>query len=85
MSASVKQSRRSVALPSPLARRIQTIAKRENRSANRVIVDLIEAGLDAREREKKAFYDLADRLADASDPTEQKRIKKELARMTYGE
>ncbi|MDQ6893734.1 MAG: hypothetical protein M3167_13755 [Acidobacteriota bacterium] len=50
-----------------------------------MIVDLIEAGLDAREREKKAFYDLADRLADASDPTEQKRIKKELARMTYGE
>jgi probable addiction module antidote protein len=42
-------------------------------------------GLKAREREKKAFNNLTDRLADASDPTEQKRIKKELARMTYGE
>jgi hypothetical protein len=50
-----------------------------------VIVDLIEAGLDAREREKRAFYELADRLADADDPAEQKRIKKELARMTYGD
>lgn len=42
-------------------------------------------GLGARKREKKAFYDLTDRLADASDPKEQKRLKKELARMTYGE
>jgi hypothetical protein len=39
----------------------------------------------AREREKREFFELADRLAQSSDSSEQKRLKKELARMTYGE
>lgn len=80
-----KPLRQSVTLPSPIARRIRTIAKRENRSSSRIIVELIEAGLDAREQEKKTFFELADRLAGTPDPAEQKRIKKELARLTYGE
>jgi hypothetical protein len=50
-----------------------------------VIVDLIESGLEAREREKREFFELADRLAQSSDSAEQKRLKRELARMTYGE
>jgi hypothetical protein len=50
-----------------------------------MIVELIEAGLDAREREKKTFFELADRLATSSDSSEQKRIKGELARLTYGD
>jgi len=54
-------------------------------SANRVIVDLIESGLEAQEREKKEFFELADRLAHSSEPSEQKRLKEELARMTFGE
>lgn len=80
-----KTSRRSVTLPGPVAKRVETLAKREKRSSSRVIVDLIEAGLDAKEREKRTFYELADRLANSSDASEQKRIKRELARMTYGE
>ena len=50
-----------------------------------ILVDLIESGLDAKEREKVAFFELADRLAHTSDRTEQKRLKEELARMTFGE
>jgi hypothetical protein len=38
----------------------------------------------AQEREKKEFFDLADRLAHSSEPFEQKRLKEELARMTFG-
>jgi hypothetical protein len=34
---------------------------------------------------KKTFFELADRLATSSDVSEQKRLKRELARMTYGE
>jgi hypothetical protein len=64
---------------------VQALAKRQRTSANRVIVDLIESGLEAREREKLAFFELADRLAHASDRGEQKRLKDELARMTFGE
>jgi metal-responsive CopG/Arc/MetJ family transcriptional regulator len=77
--------RQSVSLPSGVARRIQRLAKTGRTSANRVIVDLIETGLEAREREKKRFFDLADRLAQTSDAAEQKRLKEELARLTFGE
>jgi predicted DNA-binding protein len=77
--------RQSISLPSGMARRVKTLAKRERTSANRVIVNLIETGLEAREREKRAFFELAERLANSSNAAEQKRIKRELARMTFGE
>jgi metal-responsive CopG/Arc/MetJ family transcriptional regulator len=77
--------RQSVSLPTGIARRVQALAKRQRTSANRVIVDLIESGLEAREREKNVFFDLADRLAQSTQPAEQKRLKEELARMTFGE
>ena len=68
-----------------LARRVKALAKTRRTSANRVVVDLIEAGLDAQEQEKKRFFDLADRLVNTSDHKEQQRIKEELARLTFGE
>jgi predicted transcriptional regulator len=77
--------RKSVSLPSGLARRVRTLAARQRTSANRVIVELIEAGLDAREREKRQFFEVAERLAQSSNVTEQKRLKEELARLTFGE
>ena len=77
--------RQSVSLPTGIARRVQALAKRQRTSANRVIVDLVESGLEAREREKHLFLDLADRLAHSTEPAEQKRLKEELARMTFGE
>jgi predicted DNA-binding protein len=80
-----KSVRQSVSLPSAVARRVQALAKRQRTSANRVLVELIETGLDAREQEKKTFLELADRLARSSDGLEQKRIKEELARLTFGE
>ena len=80
-----KLVRQSISLPSGVARRVKTLAKRERTSANRVIVDLIETGLEAREREKRAFFELAERLARSSDAAEQKRLKEEMARMTFGE
>jgi hypothetical protein len=85
MAQSQRSVRQSVSLPSAVARRVQALAKRRRTSANRIIVDLIESGLEAKDREKLAFFDLADRLAHTSDPTEQKRLKEELARMTFGE
>jgi hypothetical protein len=39
----------------------------------------------AKERDKTAFFGVADRLASTSDLAEQKRLKEELARMTFGE
>lgn len=80
-----KVVRQSVSLPSRIARRVRSLAKREKTSANRVIVNLIETGLEAREREKQQFFELAERLARAQTTAEQKRLKEELARMTFGE
>ena len=34
---------------------------------------------------KKRFFKCADRLSRSRDPEEQKRLKEELARMTFGE
>jgi hypothetical protein len=85
MSGVEKAVRQSVTLPPTLARRVRSLAKRSRVSANRVLVDLIEAGLDAREQEKTRFFELADRLARADDTAEVERIKSELARMTFGD
>jgi len=80
-----KPVRQSVSLPARVARRVKSLAQTRNAGTSRVIVDLIESGLDAREQEKQRFLDLADRLARSRDPSEQKRLKEELARMTFGE
>jgi hypothetical protein len=41
-----------------------------------VIVDLIETGLDAREREKRGFLELAERLANSSNTKPSKSASK---------
>ncbi|MHB8755720.1 MAG: hypothetical protein ACYC92_12325 [Candidatus Acidiferrales bacterium] len=85
MTTAEKPVRQSVSLPSRLARRVRTIAKNQHTSTNRVLVELIESGIESQEAEKIKFFELADRLSASSNPAERKRIKKELARMTFGE
>jgi predicted DNA-binding protein len=85
MSVAERAVRQSVSLPPGTARRIKSLAKSSRTSANRILVELIESGLEAREQEKKRFLDLADSLARSRDPEEQSRLKEELARMTFGE
>jgi hypothetical protein len=76
--------RQSVSLPAPIAKRVRDAARKGKTSTNRVLVDLIEAGLKAREAERERFFALAERLGQAPDATERQRIKEELARMTFG-
>ena len=85
MSTVEKPIRQSVSLPARVARRVKALVKTRHSSANRIITELIEAGLEAREQERKRFFDLADRLTHTRDPEEQKRVKEDLARMTFGE
>ena len=77
--------RQSVSLPSRIAKRVKALARTQKRSANRILVELIESGLESKEAEKSRFFVLADRLVTSTDPNERKRIKKELAQMTFGE
>ena len=80
-----KPFRQSVSLPPQIARRVKALAQTRKSSANRVLVDLIENGLETAENERRRFFDLTDRLIAATDPAERQRLKEELARMTFGE
>jgi len=84
MTVAAKQVRQSVSLPARLARRVRTLAKNRKTSTNRVLVELIELGIESKELEKSKFLELADQLSAASDPMERKRIKDTLADMTFG-
>ena len=85
MAAIDKPVRQSVSLPSRVARRVRAMARGTRTSASRVLVDLIEAGLATKDREKEHFLELAERLAQTKDPAEVEQLKKELARLTFGE
>ncbi len=77
--------RQSVSIPTRIAKRVRALAKTRKTSANRILVDLIEAGLEAREAEKERFFSLVTRLTQSKDAAERQRLKEELARMTFGE
>ncbi len=77
--------RQTVSLPAPVARKVKAVAQATRTSTSRVIAELIESGLQAREQEKKDFLELADRLSRSRDPEEQRRLKDELARRTFGD
>jgi predicted DNA-binding protein len=85
MATNKRAVRQSVSLPPSLARRVRSIAKNRKTSTNRVLVELIETGIDSKEMEKTKFFELADRLSATTDPVERKHIKETLARMTFGE
>ena len=68
MTQSEKSVRQSVSIPGRIAKRVRALAKTQNTSANRVLVDLIEAGLESKEAEKERFFALAGRLTETADP-----------------
>ncbi len=77
--------RQSVSIPTGVAKRVRALAKTRKTSANRVLVDLIETGLQSKEAEKERFFSLVKRLTESRDAAERKRLKEELARMTFGD
>lgn len=80
-----KQIRRSVTLPSQIDRQIETIARNRRLSGNRVLVELVELGLEARKQKEKAFFELAERFREAHNPDEVKQLGDELGRFVFGE
>jgi hypothetical protein len=84
MATAEKAVRKSVALPLRTANRVSALAKSEHTSANRVLVDLIEAGLQFKEAEKKHYLDMVEKLSATRDPAARQQLKQELARLTFG-
>ena len=77
--------RQSVSLPTRVARRVRAIAKTRKTSANRVLVDLIETGLQAKQAERERFLALAHRFKETSNSAESDRLREELADMIFGD
>jgi hypothetical protein len=68
-----------------LADQIERIAKKKRLSDNRVLVELVEQGLEAHKEKEKAFFVLAERFRAASDPDEIKKLGDKLGRFVFGE
>lgn len=84
MKASAKAVRQSVTLPLKVATRVRSLAKTRGVSANRMLVELIENGMEAEERKQREFFDLAERFRSATDPKEIKRLGDQMGRMVFG-
>jgi hypothetical protein len=80
-----KQVRRSVTLPREIAKEVETMSKQRRLSDNRVLVELIEQGIEARKEREKTFFDLAKRFRDANDPKEVEQLGDQLGRFVFGE
>jgi hypothetical protein len=64
--------------------RSRVTTKTRRLSANRMIVELIENGIESEPRKQQEFFELAERFRSATDPKEVKRLGDELGRMVFG-
>jgi len=76
--------RRSISLPLQLDSKVQRLARHQNWSTNRAYGSLIEAGLEAKEVERRRFFELGERLLNSTDKREIEQLKRELAKMIFG-
>lgn len=83
--APTKQVRRSVTLPTRLAEQVDRIARKRRLSDNRVLVELVEQGLEAQREKEKTFFALAERFRAAVDPKEVKQLGEEMGQFIFGE
>ncbi len=80
-----KAVRQSLSLPANIATQVRNLAKTRKLSSNRMLVELIENGIEAEKRKQQKFFELAERFRNATDPEEAKRLGDELGRMVFGD
>lgn len=81
----INHVRRSVTLPSQIDKEIEAIAKKRRLSGNRVLLELVELGLEARRHKEAAFFELAERFRASGDPEQVKTLGDQLGRFVFGE
>jgi len=79
-----KVVRQSVSLPTSVAKQVANMAKSRKLSKNRVLLELIENGIQAEKRKQEQFFSLAQRFRDEKDPAAANRLGDELGRMVFG-
>ena len=80
-----KAVRQSVSLPAKTAAQVRSLARTRKLSANRMLVELIENGIEAEKRKQQEFFELAEQFRNAADPQEAKRLGDALGRMVFGD
>ena len=60
------------------------MAKQKRVSANRMLVELVEEGIELKKQKEKAFFELAERFRMATDPKEIQQLGDELGKMVFG-
>ena len=84
MRTATKTVRQSVTLPANIAAKVRTLAKTRKLSTNRILVELIENGMEAEKRKQQEFFGLAERFRLATDPEEVTRLGDQMGRMLFG-
>ena len=79
-----KTIRQSVTMPSSIAVQVRSMARSRKLSANKMILELIENGIEAERRRQERFFELAEKFRKASEPAEIKRLGEELGSMVFG-
>ena len=85
MGTSHKVIRQSVTMPANLANKVRHMAKRRRTSASRMLVELVEEGIEVRKQKEEEFFNLAGRFRAATDPKDVERLGNEMGRMVFGE
>ena len=60
------------------------MAKARRLSANRMLLELIENGMEAEKMKQQQFFDLSERFRNSTDPDEVKRLGDQMGRMVFG-
>lgn len=76
--------RQSVSLPAKAATQVRTMAKSRRLSATRMLVELIENGIEAEQRKQRESFALAERFRNENDPEAAKRLGDQLGPMVFG-
>ena len=71
-------------MPGEVYSKIDEIAANRHVSINRAIVDLLTDAIEAYERRRQSFLDLAERYRKATDEKEIEQLRDQLAEMTFG-
>ena len=80
-----KTVRQSVTLPSNIAAQVRNLAKIRRLSGNKMLVELIENGMEAEKRKQQEFFSLAERFRTATDPEEVRRLGDQMGRIVFGD
>jgi len=80
----VKRVRRSISLPPEVDRQVHAIAKHRRMSDNRVLVELVEQGIQSTREKEQAFRELAEQFRAATDTEEIKHLGERLGRSIFG-